>query len=624
MSSLLIRFLLLPWFSFLLNISIQAQHPSFKFAQVTDTHVGGSSGADDLRRTVKDLNQQKDIDFVIISGDITEFGSDVELALAKQILDSLTLPWHVIPGNHDSNWSESGANSFREVFGSETFFFRHKGYMFMGTTSGPNMRMSPGQVPRENLVWMDSVFAANKDVETPLIYVNHYPQDSSLNNWYEAIDRIKARNVQLALCGHGHSNKVYDWEGIPGVMSRSNLRAKDSVGGYNIVQIANGEAAFEVRRPLLETEPAWATVKLEDHQFATDSRSFKRPDFSVNEKYQDKVVSVWRFEDMGDLGAGFAKYENKVITANTKGQVYALDIRTGVKDWEFRTGGKVYSTPAVWKDIVVVGSSDAHIYGLSAQTGELRWKVNAGKAVLGSPAVKDGIAYIGGSDGKFRALDVKTGDQIWVFDKLQGYVSSKPTLYEDKVIFGDWGNGLYALHAKTGELIWKWDNGHANRMFSAGAVYPVVANERVFIVAPDRYMTCLDVHTGEQIWREKKDPIRVRESMGLSEDGQYAYVKTMDGNLLGISTTADQMDVAWTSTLQLSYELAPSAIASAAGLVFVSSHSGLLSAVDARTGELVFQHKLSNGMINPILVLDDGELIASAMDGVIVKLRVAN
>ena len=33
----------------------------FKFAQVSDTHVGGSTGADDLRITVKDLNQQKDV-----------------------------------------------------------------------------------------------------------------------------------------------------------------------------------------------------------------------------------------------------------------------------------------------------------------------------------------------------------------------------------------------------------------------------------------------------------------------------------------------------------------------------------------------------------------------------------
>src|SRR5690606_29452404 len=128
-----------------------------KFVHLTDIHVGSATGATDLRKTVHDINQNKELKFVILSGDITEFGADEELRLAKQILDSLTIPYHIIPGNHDANWSESGGNSFRQIFGAETFYFKYGGYRFIGTNSGPNMRMSPGQIPRENLVWLDSV-----------------------------------------------------------------------------------------------------------------------------------------------------------------------------------------------------------------------------------------------------------------------------------------------------------------------------------------------------------------------------------------------------------------------------------------------------------------------------------
>jgi outer membrane protein assembly factor BamB/predicted MPP superfamily phosphohydrolase len=555
--------------SFLFFYTVLTAQQTFKFAQVTDTHVGGATGAEDLRRTVADLNGQADIDFVILSGDVTEFGSDEELALAKQILDSLRLPLYVIPGNHDSNWSESGANSFRKVFGSETFFFRHKGYIFMGTASGPNMRMSPGQIPRENLVWMDSVFMANPDTETPLIYINHYPQDSSLNNWYEAIDRLKQRNIQLALCGHGHVNKVYDWEGIPGVMSRSNLRAKDSVGGYNIITIGNGMAVYQVRRPLSITEESWAQVPLLHHQFAQQKTVYKRPDFSVNAQYADKVKLVWKFQNEADLGAGLAETKNLLITGNTQGTVFALDKHAGRTAWEFKTGGKIYSTPAVWKNTVVVGSSDGYIYGIHAEQGILRWKLKTDKAVLGSPVVAAGVAYIGSSDGRFRAVDVATGQLKWSFDNVKGYVSTKPTLYKGLVLFGSWGNGFYALDQKTGVLRWAWDNGHNNRMFSAAACYPVAANGRIFLVAPDRYMTCLDAGTGQVIWRERKEGIRVRESMGLSKDKRHVYVKTMDGNVLGISTRGAHMDITWRSDLQLPYELSPSAIETNRHQVFV-------------------------------------------------------
>lgn len=599
---------------FLIPLNLFSQ--TFKFAQVTDTHVGGATGADDLRRTVLDLNQQQGIDFVILSGDVTEFGSDEELALAKQILDSLNLPLYVIPGNHDSNWSESGANSFRKVFAAETFFFEHNGVQFIGTTSGPNMRMSPGQVPRENLVWMDSIFKANPDQDKPLIAINHYPLDSSLNNWYENIDRIKTKNVQLALCGHGHINKLYDWEGIPGVMARSNLRAKDAVGGYNIITVSSDSVFFRVRRPLMITEDYW--LKLPLKRVSPDAaQAVKRPNYALNANSQAKVV--WEFEDHGDIGAGITADKKWMYTANTVGEVYALDLKTGKQQWTFKTGGKVYSTPAVHKGVVVVGSSDHFIYGIHAKTGKELWKLEADKAVLGSPAVKNGKAYIGASDGIFRCIDVKTGKLIWSYNDVQGYVSTLPTLADNKVIFGSWKNGFYALDQKTGQLVWKWDNGHSNRMFSAAACYPVVENNRVFIVAPDRFMTAIDLKTGQTIWREKKDEYRVRESMGISRDRKLVLAKTMDGELIGVPVNADKMDVNWKAEIKLPYELAPTAIYTNAKYIFVPSDKGLLSAVEPKTGKTAWQYKISNGMINPPLVLKD-RVVVSTMDGKIVML----
>ena len=593
---------------------------SFKFALVTDTHVGGSTGADDLRKTVHDLNNQQGIDFVILSGDVTEFGSDVELKLAKQILDSLSLPLYVIPGNHDSNWSESGANSFKQIFGNEAFFFQHKGFLFLGNASGPNLRMAPGQIPREHLVYMDSIFEANPDVETPIIFINHYPLDESLNNWYDVIDRLKSRNIQLALCGHGHTNKLYDWEGIPGVMNRSNLRAKEELGGYNIISIDKGTASFQVRRPSLHTEDIWLSVPLKNHYFAKQKNTYTRPSYAVNESSKNAVDLRWKYQDQSDVIAGISFANKTYYTSNTAGEIYAIDAKSGKLDWKFRTEGKVYSTPAVYKNQVVVGSSDGNIYGLQAKNGKEIWRLNTSKAVLGSPVIENDLAFIGSSDGIFRAINIYSGKLVWSFDQVSGYVSTKPTIYKDMVLFGSWGNGFYALHKETGKLLWSWSNGHSNRMFSPAACYPVAVNDRVFIVAPDRYMTCLDALTGEVIWRKKDDRYRVRESMGVSADGKLIYVKTMDGELLGISSTANNMEVSWISALKLPYEISPTAISANKNLVFVPNNSGLLSAVDAKSGEVKWQYKISNSLINPI-VLQGNKVVMSSLDGSIVQLK---
>lgn len=257
---------------------------------------------------------------------------------------------------------------------------------------------------------------------------------------------------------------------------------------------------------------------------------------------------------------------------------------------------------------------------MNAKTGEQLWSVKAEKAVLGSPKIEKGVAYIGASDGVFRALNVNTGKVLWTFDEVKGFVTTLPTLAGNKVLFGSWENGFYCLDKKSGELLWEWNNGHGSRMFSPAACYPVVVKNRVFIVAPDRYMTALDLNTGDQIWRNKADSLLVRESMGVSVDNKLVYVKAMGGKVYGISTRADSMQVDWTSSLNLSYEIAPTAIFTNKNQVIVPSDKGVVSSLDAKTGYVLWQYKISNALVNPPLICGENSQVVSAMDGRIVRL----
>ena len=63
----------------ILTFSLCTHGQTIHFAHVTDTHVGSQTGAADLASTVEDINRQKDIDFVLVTGDVTEFGSGEEL-----------------------------------------------------------------------------------------------------------------------------------------------------------------------------------------------------------------------------------------------------------------------------------------------------------------------------------------------------------------------------------------------------------------------------------------------------------------------------------------------------------------------------------------------------------------
>ncbi|HEU5365528.1 MAG TPA: PQQ-binding-like beta-propeller repeat protein [Hanamia sp.] len=586
---------------------------TFKFAHVSDTHIGSHNAEEDLRRTVENINKDSSLKFVIISGDITDFGSDSEFHLAKQILDSLNKPWHIIPGNHDANWSESGTNSFKKIFGAETFDFKYGGYLFLGTVCGPNMRMSPGQVSRENIVWLDSTLSHLKDKNIPIIYVNHYPQDSSLNNWYEVIDLLKTRNTQLILCGHGHANRQLNFEGIPGIMGRSNLRAKNAIGGYNVLTIKDGTVTYEERNPVTNEEKEWAQVKLYKHDFAADTNHYFRPSYAVNKIYQN-VKSVWQFNDKSDIGSGVALAKNLVIASNSNGLIYALDLKTGKKKWSYATKGKIYSTPAVENNLAVVASTDDNIYCINANSGKLIWKFETQKPIVANPLIKNGIVYIGAADGHFRALDLKTGKLKWDYFGVKGFVVTKPLFYNNKIYFGSWGTEFYALNAETGALAWKWNNGSANRMFSPAACYPVATDGKIFIVAPDRYMTVFDAETGKVIWRKNDSKNHVRESMGLSADSSLVYAKTMEGELIGISTSLPDMQIIWEAHTGLNYEIAPTAIVENENIIYVPSNSGMVVAVN-RDGSILWKHKISNALVTNITPVSKKKIIATTMDG---------
>ena len=605
--------------------SAPAQAPTsaqryFRFAHVSDTHIGSApTAADDLRATVRDINDNPDLKFVIITGDITEFGADAELHQAKTILDSLNKPWYIIPGNHDANWSESGGNSFRTVFGAETTTFLYGGFLFAGTACGPNMRMGPGQVPHEDIVWLDSVLHHLPRPDMPVIYLNHYPQDSAQNNWYEAIDLLKQHNVQLILCGHGHSNHLLNFEGIPGIMGRSNLRAKDSIGGYNIVTIHGDTVLYRQKRPGQPEGPVWARAMLFDHHFASDTTHWYRPSFEVNAEYP-QVRKVWEYQAKSDIGTGNTLDGDRVIGTDTDGWIFALDRRSGRKVWAYRTGGKIYSTPAVSDGYIVVASTDKDIYCL--RNGRLVWKFATEKPDVACPVISGGTVYVGGSDGHFRAFALTTGRLLWDFDRVKGFVVDKPLIYGDNIYFGCWANDFYALDKNTGQPVWTWNSGASNRMFSPASCWPVASGGRVFIVAPDNIMTALDAASGRVIWRSRAPKLRVRESMGLSADSSLVYVKTMEGTVIGVSAKADSLQIDWRSPAQLGYELSPTALRDTGGVLLVPTHSGTVVALAPKDGRVLWRYKASNCMVNGILPLADHSYVISTMDGKLTCIRI--
>jgi len=670
------------------------QKKAIRFAFLTDLHISDvATNSEDLELSVADLNSMNNLNFVIFGGDITEFGSDEEIARAHTIISKLKIPWYIVGGNHDSKWSESGCNTFKDVFGYEWFEFEAGGIRLLGCNSGPNMRMAPALVPRDAVLWLDSLTKSIPPA-TPVVFINHYPLDEGMLNYTTVLDYLSRVNVQFAMCGHGHNNRTYNYRvpGSPntavtpvirGVMGRSNLRAGKGAHGYNIIEIdqASGNITFTERSGGKDLAP-WHTLKM------------LTPPPAV------KTTTLFEYQDDSDIGSGAiiasmqtevsksttsksTTSKSQVITqrifwANANGVIKAFDLpsqsnitkpsnlktasgssassASAIIDlqpaWTYKTSGKIFSTPAISGGSLVVGSSDTYIYSLDIKTGKLLWKFKANKSVLASPTIHKGVVYIGASDGVFRALDLKTGKLVWEFKDVKGFVESKAWVDDSGVYFGTWGSMLYALSPKDGSLLWSWTN-HKGRGLSPAAVWPVKANGKIFVATPERMTHAIDAATGTELWRARGG----RESVGLSPDCKTLFVKTMQDTVFAYRTDVDFASATtsgtssgstpnsstaamtfqsaaqnlvplsdhslrkWTSHTGYGYEIAPSAITSAYGYVFIPTDKGNIFVLNEADGSVAGIIRFSGALINHVLPTGNRQILVSSMDGRVALLK---
>ena len=149
--------------------------------------------------------------------------------------------------------------------------------------------------------------------------------------------------------------------------------------------------------------------------------------------------------------------------------------------------------------------------------------------------------------------------------------------------------------------------------FSSDAVWPVSANVKVFITDPKRSMTAIDLTTGETVWRTSQS--MVRETIGLSIDQKRIYSKTMNDSIVCYSAISDTPQQIWATDVGFGYEHAPSMQVEKDGVMYGSTKNGLLFALDAFTGEIIWKHKVGNSLISTVVPIGNKRVLFTATGG---------
>jgi 3',5'-cyclic-AMP phosphodiesterase len=189
--------------------------------QLSDLHIGGrEQGLDPIPRleaaiaAVRSLPNRPDA--ALISGDLTDDGTESNYAIAREMLARLELPLHVIPGNHDDR------GRLREAFGlpgagSEPINYSAEvGKLRLVALDSCVPGQDPGDFPPDQLAWLDDELARRPEAPT-LLALHHPPLSTGIPEWdainllapqRDALGEIVARHPQLRAIVGGHLHRV--------------------------------------------------------------------------------------------------------------------------------------------------------------------------------------------------------------------------------------------------------------------------------------------------------------------------------------------------------------------------------------------------------------------------------
>lgn len=596
-----------------------AQKP-FTFAQITDIHLNSNDPKplEYLMTSIADINQNPDIDFVLVTGDLADNGDNASLEQLDSALKTLNKKYYVVTGNHETTWSESGMAKFSELFGSERLEFEHNGVLFLGFTTGPFIKMALGHVAPHDLTWLAEE-VNNKGKGKQVFLVTHYPiTKGDIDNWSEATDAIRKLNVKVFIGGHYHRNRALFYDGIPGFLSRSNLKDGNGKTGYSLCHVTADSLTIAEKNPG-EAPRQWGGISLKKQYYDPQGHADEYPDFSCNATYASKVGEVWRIKSGRSIYASATCWKDKVFVGDVTGLMTAYDKATGKECWHFQADKKIVGTPAVVSGTLVFGSTGDRIYGLDARSGRELWQIKTDLPIMGAVASDGKTAYIGGSDHKMHAIDARTGKERWTFDGMKGYIVTRPLLTQGMVVFGAWDSKLYALNQQDGSLLWTWNHPKGGLHYSPAQVWPVANKEAIFIADPQRALTAIDLKDGKTLWRTFQS--KVRESIGMSADGQHIYAKTMQDSIVCYRATASEVKEVWATDCGFGYEHASTMLPEVNGTVYSSTKDGLIVALDNKTGRLKWTYKVGASLVNTVTPAGKRHIITTSTDGDIVMLE---
>jgi 3',5'-cyclic AMP phosphodiesterase CpdA len=190
-------------------------------AQVSDLHIGaGENGADPVAHlraviaAIRSLPNQPDA--VLVSGDLTHDGGPREYAIARELLEGLGAPLHVLSGNHDDRGLLRKAFDLPGEGEEPVNYSVDVGELRLVLFDSNVPGQDPGRYDPEQLRWLDAELGAHPERPT-MLALHHPPLATGVREWdginlepgqRPLLAEVVARHPQLRAIVGGHLHRI--------------------------------------------------------------------------------------------------------------------------------------------------------------------------------------------------------------------------------------------------------------------------------------------------------------------------------------------------------------------------------------------------------------------------------
>lgn len=330
---------------------------------------------------------------------------------------------------------------------------------------------------------------------------------------------------------------------------------------------------------------------------------------SLAEVFSNSVASTPKYEVSHYQ---LDRYDGLFYTVGADGDVEAYDGKKRV--WEQRPAKELSAGVTVEHGIAVVGTRKGQLFALDAKTGATVWQQQLAGAILSPSLIHNKRVVTVSNDGTVFAHDVASGQMLWTFNlphtslSVRGY--AEPTLIDDRTVVISSANAyVYALDVVTGVPRWQRrvavseGRGDLQRLVDIDG-RPIVVNGKMVTVSYQGQVTVVDLATQKVVWSESASSLNSPAS-----DGQRVFVAAADGRLVAYDLYTGQKS--WENEQLLHRGLSNPVMLD--GKLVVGDYAGVLHILDPLTGELVGREKTSGDVRN--LRVEDNLLYVSTTKG---------